>query len=90
MINVEMVPVIDIRDIEDLYTKHTGHNEELRQIMFGDDYMNDCYKMFYLDNSDLCENEEDYDDNDEVLKIIVKLLRENGIKDDRILIDVSW
>ena len=45
-----MYPVIDVTDLEDAIRIQFGVDveDEMRNILFGDDYQNDCYKSYYF------------------------------------------
>ena len=88
----EMFPVIEVSILErELKTQFDVEEYELRNILFGDDYQNDCYKSYYF-----ADNEEytgKYWQNEEEIRIrnLVNAYLRDILPDyTHVLIDVSW
>ena len=88
-----MYPVIDVTDLEDAIRIQFGVNveNEMRNILFGDDYMNDCYKSYYFANDEkytgaFWQNEEHI----RIRNLVNAYLRDILPDYERVLIDVSW
>ena len=92
---VEMYPVTDIGSLCDAINQRFDmklEDYDLCQILFGEDYSNDCYKHFHF-----TANYEEYEGfswqnaNDiDIRNKTKQYLRERLPHDNRILIDVSW
>lgn len=81
----EMVPVITIRDLEKaLETQFDIDADDLRNILFGDEYYNDSFKKYYFSSK-----WESYDENpiEQCAKAYLKDIFPNH---EYVLIDVSW
>ena len=78
-------PVIDIRELEKaLESQYDIDTDDLRSILFGDYYSNDCFKKYYFRSK-----WESYDENP--IKACVKAFLQDVFPDrDYVLIDVSW
>jgi len=82
--HIRKMTVIDIWELKGAFFKTYGYDiDNIHELLFGDDFSNDSYKMLYL-----TWMEED-EENEDILKI-VKLLRDLGINEDQILIDITW
>lgn len=79
---------INIYDLEEALVQQYGSEEfsDLRNILFGDEYMNDCYKRYCFLNDYL--NEED--DNTHIIKCVNAFLQDIFPDEDTVLIDISW
>ena len=100
MIEFEMLPVISVYSLEDALVekKIIEQGEDLSQILWEGDYMNDCYKRLYV-GTEYGEDEEEQEgidngDEDEakyykVRRALREILQEAGIG-VRCLVDVSW
>lgn len=79
---------INIYDLEEALVQQYGSEEfsDLRNILFGDEYMNDCYKRYYF--LDIYLNEED--DNTHIIKCVNAFLQDIFPNEDTVLIDISW
>lgn len=77
-------PVIDIRELEKaLESQYDIDTDDLRNILFGDDYSNDCFKKYYFSS----EWESYYD---HPIEICAKtFLRDVFPDNDYVLISVS-
>lgn len=89
----EMKPTIDIGRLENAICIQFDMNieENLATILFGDCYMNDCYKHYYFANDKeyrgySWENEEHI----RIRNLVNAYLRDILPGHDSILIDVSW
>ena len=82
--HIKKMTVIDIWELKGAFFKTYGYDiDNIHELLFGDDFSNDSYKMLCL-----TWMEED-EENEDILKI-VKLLRNLGIDEDEILIDITW
>ena len=87
----EMIPAISIYELEEALQKQYGfdfidNNGGLRQLLFGDYYMNDCYKGLDLEY-------EDWEDDEYVgfpIKTIKTFLQDIFPNHEYVLINVSW
>ena len=89
----QMTPVIDADELENAVNLQYGEDtiEEIRNLLFGDDYSNDCCKPFYYD--DLTPyNGKPWEDEEEIRLInLVKTYLQDTLPDyDSVLIDISW
>ena len=83
--HVRKMTVIDIWELRGAFFKTYGYDiNNIHELLFGDNFSNDSYKMFHLTWA-----EEDEDTEEDVLKI-VKMLRNLGFDEDEILIDITW
>lgn len=89
----KMKPVTEISVLENEIRTQFNVNieEDLGFILFGDDYMNDCYKRYYF------ADDEEYKgyswENEEYIRIrnlVNAYLRDILPEHNSILIDVSW
>ena len=63
---------------------------DLRNIMFGDIYMNDSYKKFYIDE-DIPEEEFDaWNGIAPIYNAIITFLQDSFPNHDYVLVDISW
>ena len=79
--------VINIYDLKRALVLQYGSEDfsDLRSILFGDHFMNDCYKEYWFDD--------DYDenvDNGVILNCVNAFLRDTFPGEDTVLIDISW
>lgn len=88
-----MYPVIDVTDLEDAIRIQFGVDveDEMRNILFGDDYQNDCYKSYcFADDEEYtgesCQNEEHI----RIRNLLNAYLRDILPDYERVLIDVTW
>ena len=89
----EMRPVIDVTDLEDAIRIQFGVDVEgeMRNILFYDDYMNDCYKSYCFAEDEVYEypawqNEEHI----RIRNLVNAYLRDILPGYERVLIDVTW
>ncbi len=82
---------INIYDLEMALIRQYGSEEfsDIRQILFGTDYMNDCYKSFFF-NEDAIELAEEDEENGHILKCVIAFLQDTFPNEDEVLIDISW
>ena len=84
--HVRKMTVIDIWELKGAFFKTYGYDiNDIHELLFGDDFSNNSYKMFHL-----TWIEEDKDFVPEDLLKIVKMLRNLGFDEDEILIDITW
>ena len=101
-LKVKMCPVVSISDLQKAIEEETGEEfDDLTNLLFYEDYMNDCYKRLYFAD-DPWSYEEKPDDYDDVeweeacerarkLNLVYGYLRNIfGKFYDSILVDVSW
>ena len=88
-----MYPVVDAWDLEKAVNQQFGCGiKNIRNLLFDDDYQNDCYKAFYY--ADMEEYEDWMGDVDEEairLRNLVRAYLQDTIPNyTYVLIDVSW
>ena len=88
-----MMPVIAIEDLEDEVKRQfdVDVEGELNNILFGTDYINDCYKRYYFRDDEEYHGY-DWEDEEEIriCNLVNAYLRDTVPNYDAILIDVSW
>ena len=88
-----MYPVIDVTDLEDAIRIQFGVDveDEMRNILFGDDYQNDCYKSYYFGDDEEYTGESWQDEEEISIRNLVNAyLRDTLPNYERVLIDVTW
>ena len=88
-----MMPVVNVDELEDAVNLQYGEGtiEDIRNLLFKDDYYNDSYKSFYY--GDLIDyNGNPWEDEEEIRLInLVKTYLQDTIPNYIfVLIDVSW
>jgi hypothetical protein len=87
-----MRPVIEVRTLEnELKTQFDVEVDNLRDILFGDNYQNDGYKYYYFNNDE--EYTGKFWQNEEAIRIrnlLNAYLRDILPDYERVLIDVTW
>ena len=89
----EMRPVIEIYVLEDELKTQFGVDVEgeLRNILFYEDYMNDCYKSYYFaDDEEYTGKSWQNEERIRVRNLVNAYLRDILPGHERVLIDVSW
>lgn len=89
----EMRPVIEIYVLEDELKTQFGVDieGELRNILFYEDYMNDCYKSYYFaDDEEYTGKSWQNEERIRVRNLVNAYLRDILPGYERVLIDVSW
>ena len=89
----EMRPVIEIYVLEDELKTQFGVDVEgeLRNILFYEDYMNDCYKSYYFaDDEEYTGKSWQIEERIRVRNLVNAYLRDILPGHERVLIDVSW
>ena len=89
----EMRPVIEIYVLEDELKTRFGVDVEgeLRNILFYEDYMNDCYKSYYFaDDEEYTGKSWQNEERIRVRNLVNAYLRDILPGHERVLIDVSW
>lgn len=77
----ERCPVIDATELEkEINSKFNFNIDYIAILLFGNDFTNDSYKIFYLD--------EEYKDTQ--IAVIAEYLKDMFPYDKKVLIDVSW
>ena len=88
-----MRPVIEIYVLEDELKTQFGVDVEgeLRNILFYEDYMNDCYKSYYFaDDEEYTGKSWQNEERIRVRNLVNAYLRDILPGHERVLIDVSW
>lgn len=92
-LHYETLPVITIGELQRCVEIDTRRKfqTEFRQLLFGDNFMNDvCLKYYFLDDVE-CRYSWQNPIQIEEINLVNKFLRENfGLDYDSVLIDVSW
>ena len=89
----KMCPVIEIYVLEDELKTQFGVDVagELRNILFYEDYMNDCYKSYYFaDDEEYTGKSWQNEERIRVRNLVNAYLRDILPGHERVLIDVSW
>lgn len=89
---VQMYPVVDVSDLEDAVNVRFGCEiKNMRNLLFGDDYNNDCCKSFWYDDDEVYTGSE-YQDEEEIRlrNLVCEYLREILPDYCCVLVDVSW
>ena len=88
-----MYPVIDVTDLEDAIRIQFGVDveDEMRNILFGDDYQNDCYKSYYFADDEEYTGESWQDEEEIRIRNLVNAYLRDILPDyERVLVDVTW
>ena len=76
----ERCPVIKATELEkEINSKFNFDIDDIAVLLFDDDFVNDSYKKFYLDD--------EYEDQ---IAVIAEYLKDMFPYDKKVLIDVSW
>ena len=91
----KIMPVIDIDDLEQAieiqFGKEVLAHYEIRQLLFYDEYMNDCCIRYYFGDDVKYHGYRWEDENDiSIRNLINQFLRDEFPGQTDILIDVSW
>ena len=89
----EMRPVIEVGVLEDELKTQFGVDVEgeLRNILFYEDYMNDCYKSYYFaDDEEYTGKSWQNEERIRVRNLVNAYLRDILPGHERVLIDVTW
>ena len=89
----KMCPVIEIGVLEDEIKAQfdVDIEGELRNILFYEDYMNDCYKSYYFaDDEEYTGKSWQNEERIRVRNLVNAYLRDILPDHERVLIDVSW
>ena len=87
-----MYPVVDADELERAVNQQFDCEiSEIRNLLFGDDYQNDSYKLFDYFDMEVYEGY-DWQDEEEIrLRNLVRAYLQDTIPDyQAVLIDVSW
>jgi hypothetical protein len=99
---IEMKPVISASELEEAVKQATGEEiEDLRNLLWDEQYINDCYKALYFEDEATGRYEKpDYYNDEEwaamcervrKTNLVYQTLREIfGSFYDTVLVDVSW
>ena len=93
-LNYRMSPVVSVDELERAVERSTGHKfqNEFRQLLLDDNYMNDVYVNYYFED-DAVYHGYSWEKEDKImeLNLVNKFLREEfGDEFDSIIVDVSW
>ena len=89
----KMYPVIEVGILEDEIKAQFNIDVEgeLRNILFYEDYMNDCYKSYYFaDDEEYTGKSWQNEENIRIRNLVNAYLRDILPGHERVLIDVSW
>ena len=88
----EMRPVIEIYTLENELKTQFGVDVEgeLRNILFYEDYMNDCYKSYYFADDEEYKYSWQNEEHVRICNLVNAYLRDILPGHERVLIDVSW
>jgi hypothetical protein len=89
----KMYPVIEVYVLEDELETQFGVDVkgELRNILFYEDYMNDCYKSYYFaDDEEYTGKSWQNEEHIRIRNLVNAYLRDILPGHERVLIDVSW
>ena len=90
----EMYPVIEIDDLEKelkIQFDVELENNDLRNILFYDDYMNDCYKSYYFaDDEEYTGKSWQNEERIRIRNLVNAYLRDILPNYERVLINVTW
>jgi hypothetical protein len=88
-----MYPVIDVTDLEDAIRIQFGVDieDDLRNILFYDEYQNDCYKSYcFADDEEYTGESWENEEHIRIRNLINAYLRDILPDYERVLIDVTW
>lgn len=86
-----MLPVIEIRVLEDeLLTQFGIACGDLTPILFGDNYMNDCYKLYSFDQDEEYKYSWENEEHIHIRNLINTYLRDTIPNHTHVLIDITW
>ena len=89
---IQMKPVVSIYDLEDILHSEFGIKvDNLTEILFGDNYSNDCYKSYFYDEREVYEGK--FWQNKEHIEIRNKLsdyLEAEFPNYNCVLVDITW
>ena len=88
-----MYPVIEVYVLEDELKTQFGVDVEgeLRNILFYDNYMNDCYKSYYFaDDEEYTGKSWQNEEHIRIRNLVNAYLRDILPEHERVLIDVTW
>jgi hypothetical protein len=89
----KMYPVIEVGILEDeIKTRfNIDVQDELRNILFYEDYMNDCYKSYYFaDDEEYTGKSWQNEEHIRIRNLVNAYLRDILPGHEKVLIDVSW
>ena len=87
-----MYPVIDYHTLQDAINLQFGADiNDICQLLFDDEYINDSYKSFYFGKMEVFEGYPWQKEEDIRLRNLVRAYLKDALPDyDCVLIDVSW
>lgn len=92
----EMMPVVDVYELEDVLKAQygpdiMGDNDFLANLMFYDNYCNDCYKSYYFKCDEIYEGKSwQNEEHIRILNCLNSILRDTFPNHERVIVDVSW
>ena len=87
-----MAPIVGVNDLEDAVNAQFGCDiEDMRELLFGDEYSNSCHKTFWYDEDEVYTGSI-YQDEEEIrLRNLVCAYLRDALPDYcYVLVDVSW
>ena len=89
------IKVVEANEIEKAVEKHYGVNIELAELMWPENFMNDCYKYLCFDEDMIMENKEDMERHPEKARyreraMVYSIMKNYFPDDETVLVDVSW
>ena len=91
----KLLPIIDIYDLQNAMVSHYGDDFrtcELRQILFGDQYMNDVYKRYSWEDG-LLEYTGAFWQDEENIRLencVISFLADTFPNHKEVIINVAW
>lgn len=87
-----LMPVVDVDELENAVNRQFNCEiNEMRNLLFDDNYSNDCYCNFYYDEMEVYEGYDWQDEEGIRLRNLVRAYLQDTIPDyQAVLIDVSW
>ena len=89
---VQTMPVITVYDLADALEAQYNwglNSSDISQLMFGEEYMNDCYKRYYFAEDAICWSVK-YEEAVRKENLLKSFLRDTFPEYSEILVDVYW
>lgn len=88
---IEILPVVNIDELENEINRQYDVDYDLRNMLFFDEYVNDCYKMFYYEDLEVYEGKPWQNADAITCRNAVKTYLQDILPNYKcILLDVSW
>lgn len=89
--NIEILPVVNVDELENEINRQYDVDYDLRNMLFFDEYVNDCYKKFYYKDLEVYEGKPWQDADAITRRNVVKTYLQDILPNYKcILLDVSW